>query len=102
VLGHCESVDSGIMDTTVESFDRHFAVNSRAGWLLIREYVAARELSGLGITANCVDPGRTDNGWMTEQQKAELTTSIPLACLGVPRDAVNLIAFLCSPDGGGN
>jgi 3-oxoacyl-[acyl-carrier protein] reductase len=40
VLGHCESVDSGIMDTTVESFDRHFAVNTRAGWLLIREYAS--------------------------------------------------------------
>jgi 3-oxoacyl-[acyl-carrier protein] reductase len=139
VLGHCESVDSGIMDTTVESFDRHFAVNTRAAWLLIREYAshfagapgsgrivaltsdgtvgnipygaskgaldriviaAAKELSGLGVTANCVDPGPTDNGWMTEQQKAELITSIPLARLGKPRDAANLIAFLCSQDGG--
>src|SRR5689334_2147833 len=27
VMAHCESVDSGILDTTVESFDRHFAVN---------------------------------------------------------------------------
>jgi 3-oxoacyl-[acyl-carrier protein] reductase len=139
VLGHCESVDSGIMDTTVVSFDRHFAVNTRAGWLLIREYAsqfagpagsgrivaltsdatvrnvpygaskgaldriviaAAKELSGLGITANCVDPGPTDNGWMTEQQKAELIISSPLGRLGEPRDAANLIAFLCSPDGG--
>jgi 3-oxoacyl-[acyl-carrier protein] reductase len=139
VLGHCESVDSGIMDTTVESFDRHFAVNARAGWLLIREYAsqfsgdpgsgrivaltsdatlrnvpygaskgaldrivlaAAKELSGLGITANCVNPGPTDNGWMTEQQKAELTIGTPLGRLGEPRDAANLISFLCSPDGG--
>jgi len=38
VLCHAESVDSGILDTTVESFDRHFAVNARASWLLIREY----------------------------------------------------------------
>ncbi|MGI8684305.1 MAG: SDR family NAD(P)-dependent oxidoreductase, partial [Acidimicrobiales bacterium] len=38
VLCHCESVDSGILDTTVASFDRHFAVNTRATWLLIREY----------------------------------------------------------------
>ena len=35
---HCESVDSGLLDTTVESFDRHFAVNARATWLLIREF----------------------------------------------------------------
>jgi 3-oxoacyl-[acyl-carrier protein] reductase len=38
VLSHAESVDSGILDTTVDSFDRHFAVNARASWLLIREF----------------------------------------------------------------
>lgn len=37
VMCHCESVDSGLLDTTIESFDRHFAVNARATWLLIRE-----------------------------------------------------------------
>jgi len=35
VLSHCESVDSGILDTSVEGFDRHYAVNVRASWLLI-------------------------------------------------------------------
>jgi 3-oxoacyl-[acyl-carrier protein] reductase len=34
VMCHCESVDSSIADTSVESFDRHFAVNARAPWLL--------------------------------------------------------------------
>ncbi|GAB7189873.1 SDR family oxidoreductase [Kineococcus sp. NUM-3379] len=38
VLCHCESVDSGLLDTTVESFDRHVAVNARATWLLLREF----------------------------------------------------------------
>ncbi|WP_435135907.1 SDR family oxidoreductase [Actinacidiphila sp. bgisy144] len=38
VMCHCESVDSGLLDTTVESFDRHFAVNTRASWLLVREF----------------------------------------------------------------
>lgn len=38
VLYHCESVDSSILDTTVESFDRHLAVNARATWLLVREH----------------------------------------------------------------
>lgn len=38
VMCHCESVGSGILDTTIESFDRHFAVNTRASWLLIREH----------------------------------------------------------------
>jgi 3-oxoacyl-[acyl-carrier protein] reductase len=36
VLSHSESVDSSILDTTVESWDRHFAVNARAAWLLVR------------------------------------------------------------------
>lgn len=46
VLAHCESVDSGILDTTVESFDRHYAVNVRASWLLLAAF--ARQLPAEG------------------------------------------------------
>jgi 3-oxoacyl-[acyl-carrier protein] reductase len=46
VMSHCESVDSGVLDTTVESFDRHYAVNVRAGWLLIGAF--ARQLPASG------------------------------------------------------
>jgi 3-oxoacyl-[acyl-carrier protein] reductase len=42
VLCHTESVDSSILDTTLESFDRHFAVNVRASWQLIAAF--ARQL----------------------------------------------------------
>ena len=38
VLAHAESVNSDIVGTTVESFDRHFAVNARASWLRVREF----------------------------------------------------------------
>jgi 3-oxoacyl-[acyl-carrier protein] reductase len=38
VLSHAESRDSAILDTTIESFDRHMAVNARASWLLIRAF----------------------------------------------------------------
>jgi 3-oxoacyl-[acyl-carrier protein] reductase len=31
-------VDSSILDTTVESWDRHFRVNARASWLLIKAF----------------------------------------------------------------
>ena len=41
VLCHCESVDSSLFDTTIESFDRHFAVNARTSWLLIAEFRVA-------------------------------------------------------------
>jgi 3-oxoacyl-[acyl-carrier protein] reductase len=38
VMSHAESVDSDIFTTTVESWDRHFAVNARATWLLIKAF----------------------------------------------------------------
>ncbi|WP_247688298.1 SDR family oxidoreductase [Micromonospora sp. C32] len=139
VLAHCESVNSGLLDTSIESFDRHFAVNTRASWLLIREYAqrfrgahgtgrivsltsdatvgnlpygaskgaldritlaAARELAHLGVTANAVDPGPTDTGWMTAEIKDAVLRSTPLGRLGRPQDCANLVAFLCSSDGG--
>ncbi|WP_045744965.1 SDR family oxidoreductase [Actinoplanes rectilineatus] len=138
VMCHCESVDSGLLDTTVESFDRHFAVNARATWLLIREYgrrfhgtpgsgriialtsdhtvgnlpygaskgaldritrAAAHELAHLGITANVINPGPVDTGWMTDEIRASGIRQTPLGRLGTPRDTANLVDFLCSPQG---
>ncbi|WP_367437577.1 SDR family oxidoreductase [Streptomyces celluloflavus] len=138
VMCHCESVDSGLLDTTVESFDRHFAVNARATWLLIREYgrrcaaapgtgrivgltsdhtvgnmpygaskgamdritlAAARELAHLGVTANAVNPGPVDTGWMSEEARADCVRRVPLGRLGTPQDAAHLVDFLCSPQG---
>src|SRR5258708_32987158 len=37
-MSHCESVDSSVLDTTVDGWDRHFAVNARAVWLLIKAF----------------------------------------------------------------
>lgn len=139
VMAHCESVDSGLLDTTVESFDRHFAVNARATWLLIREFgrrytgphgagriialtsdhvvhnlpygaskgaldritiAAAREFAELGVTANVINPGPTDTGWMDDGLAASITAATPLGRLGLPSDCANLVSFLCSPQGG--
>ena len=47
VMSHTESVDSSILDTTVDSWDRHFAVNARAVWLLIKAF--AEELPDLPV-----------------------------------------------------
>ena len=38
VMSHAESVDSSILTTSIESWDRHFAVNARATWLLIKAF----------------------------------------------------------------
>ena len=139
VMCHCESVDSGLLDTTVESFDRHFAVNARATWLLIREFAvrfgaehgsgrvvaltsdhvvdnlpygsskgaldrivlaSARELSHLGVSANVVNPGPVDTGWMPERVRAHCAEHTPLGRLGTPRDVAHLVDFLCSAEGG--
>lgn len=51
VLCHCESVDSGILNTSVESFDRHFAVNTRASWQLIKEFAGQIPSDGGNIVA---------------------------------------------------
>ena len=139
VMCHCESVDSGLLDTTVESFDRHYAVNVRAAWLLIKEYggrsrptsgtgrvvaltsdavvgnvpygatkgaldrvvvASARELAHLGVTANVVNPGPVDTGWMSEDLRATVAAQTPLGRGGTPADTADLVSFLCSPAGG--
>lgn len=38
ILSHAHDVESGILDTTAESFDRHVAVNARASLLLIAAF----------------------------------------------------------------
>jgi len=139
VLAHCQSVDSGILDTTIASFDLHFSVNARASWLLIQEFghrfrgepgrgrlisitsdhvvgnmpygaskgaldritlAAAQEFGHLGITANVINPGATDTGWMSTEMMARIARQTPLGRVGQPEDCAHLVSFLCSPEGG--
>lgn len=141
VMCHCESVDSAILDTTVESFDRHFAVNARSTWLLIKGFAeqfvepatsasgrivaltsdhtafnlaygaskgaldrivlaAATELAPFGITANVINPGATDTGWMSDDIKQVVTARNLQPRIGLPQDCASLVRFLCSPEGG--
>lgn len=139
VMCHCESVDSGLLDTTVDSFDRHLAVNTRATWLLVREHgrrfaapagsgrvvaltsdhtvgnlpygaskgamdrvvlAAAHELAHLGITANVINPGPVDTGWMDDGVRAAVLRQTPAGRMGTPGDTADLVSFLCSPQGG--
>ncbi len=139
VMAHCQSVDSSIYNTSIASFDLHFAVNARATWLLIREFglryrgghgngriisitsdhtvenlpygaskgamdrivlAAAQELKALGVTANMINPGATDTGWMSEGQLQLARDTTPLGRVGLPQDCADLVKFLCSQDGG--
>ncbi|MCM1013817.1 SDR family oxidoreductase [Brevibacterium sp. XM4083] len=136
VLSHAHGVESGILDTTAESFDRHVAVNARASLLLIAAFArqvgpdggavvaftsdhvtgnlpygaskgaldrivisAARELGPRGISANVVNPGPIDTGWMDEDLRAALLPAQPLGRLGTPADIGGIVAFLLSPAG---
>ena len=139
IMCHTESVNSGLLDTTVESFDRHYAVNVRATWLLIREFAlqlpmpcpggrivamtsdhtvgnlpygatkaaldrtvlaAAHELAGYRITANVINPGATETGWISAELREQIRQMTAIGRVGQPTDAANLVAFLCSPEGG--
>lgn len=136
VLSHAESVDSGILDTSVARFERHFAVNTRASWQLIAAFArqapadggaivaltsdhtafnlpygaskgaldriviaAARELGALGISANALNPGPVDTGWMDGPLREELARRQPGGRLGTPADVAGTVAFLLSPEG---
>jgi 3-oxoacyl-[acyl-carrier protein] reductase len=135
VLSHAHGVESGILDTTVESFDHHMAVNARAGLLLIAAFArqadeggavvaltsdhatgnlpygaskgaldrivisAARELGPRGISANVLNPGPVDTGWMDDETREGLVPYHPLGRLGEPDDIAGVVAFLVSPAG---
>jgi len=60
---------------------------------------AARELADLRITANVVNPGPVDTGWMSEHQRVKTLGENPRGRLGRPTDTAALVSFLCSPDG---
>ncbi|QEW02576.1 SDR family oxidoreductase [Microbacterium lushaniae] len=136
VLSHAHDVESGILDTTAESFDRHVAVNARASLLLLAAFArqvpesggavvaltsdhttgnlpygaskgaldrivisAARELGPRGISANVLNPGPIDTGWMDDGTRAALTAAQPLGRLGTPPDIAEVVAFLVSDAG---
>jgi 3-oxoacyl-[acyl-carrier protein] reductase len=60
----------------------------------------AAEVAARGITVNAVDPGGTDTGWMTDEQKIAFASAMGMGRVGQPEDAARLIAFLASDAGG--
>lgn len=51
------------------------------------------------ITANAIDPGGTDTGWMSEDLKSRIESSMAFGRVGQPEDAARLILFLVSDAG---
>ncbi|MCR6648810.1 MAG: SDR family oxidoreductase [Cellulomonas sp.] len=60
---------------------------------------AARELGPRGISANVVNPGPIDTGWMDDETRTALTAAHPLGRLGTPADIAAVVSFLVSPQG---
>lgn len=51
ILSHAHDVESGILDTTAESFDQHVAINARASLLLIAAFARQIPDDGGAIVA---------------------------------------------------
>ncbi|HEX4213738.1 MAG TPA: SDR family oxidoreductase [Candidatus Dormibacteraeota bacterium] len=138
LLVHTRCVAKGLLDTTAEELDLHFATNVRAAMLMIQLFAAqlqspegriialtsdhftpenlaygtskaaldrvvlaaAHELGPRGISANCINPGPNDTGWMTPEIYEDAKRKTPLGRVGLPEDAARLARFLCSPAGG--
>lgn len=60
---------------------------------------AARELGPRGISANVLNPGPIDTGWMDDPTREHLASLTPQGRLGRPADVAGLVAFLLSPEG---
>lgn len=54
------------------------------------------------MTANVVNPGPVDTGWMNDELRETLVRGTPLGRLGTPRDTAHLVEFLCSPKASGS
>ena len=91
VLSHAQSHDSGILDTTVEAFDRHMAVNARASWQLIAAF-ARQAAEGGAIVAMTSDhyafnmPYGASKGALDRIVKA---AAVELGDRGIRANAVN-------------
>jgi 3-oxoacyl-[acyl-carrier protein] reductase len=60
---------------------------------------AGRELGALGISANAVNPGPIDTGWMDDEVRRAVLADQPQGRLGEPADIANVVAFLVSEPG---
>ena len=91
VLSHAQSHDSGILDTTVEAFDRHMAVNARASWQLIAAF-ARQATDGGAIVAMTSDhyafnmPYGASKGALDRIVKA---AAVELGDRGIRANAIN-------------
>ena len=91
VLSHAESVDSAILDTTVESFDRHMIINARAAWQLIAAF-ATQARDGGAIVALTSDDTASNLPYGASKgalDRIVIAAARELGHLGIRSNAVN-------------
>lgn len=93
--------DTGrIVALTSDHTAGNLAYGSSKGALDRIVLAAATELADRGITANVVNPGATDTGWIDPPLAERIAADTLLGRPGRPEDCARLVRFLCSPDGG--
>lgn len=58
----------------------------------------APAVMGKGITANVLNPGVTDTGWITDDVREWLMPMMPAGRFGTPEDAARVVAWLASDE----
>lgn len=74
------------------------AYASSKGGIIAFTTSVASALGARGITANVINPGPTDTGWMSDELKDALIESSFAGRVGTPEDAARLVAWLASDD----
>ncbi len=78
--GFPREVSYGASKSALESYTRAFAL----------------ELAPYGATANILDPGPTQTGWISPELEATIVPSVPMRRVARPEEIADLIVLLCS------
>jgi 3-oxoacyl-[acyl-carrier protein] reductase len=92
--------DGRIIALTSDAVAHNLAYGASKGAMDRIVLAAAEEFRDLGITANVINPGPTDTGWINDALRVEILKSTFLNRIGMPEDCANLVNFLCSKEGG--
>ena len=92
--------DGRVVAFTSDALTENVAYGVSKGALDRIVRAAASELGSRGIRVNCINPGPTETGWLSEQLRAEISRRAPLGRPSLPQDSAHLVAFLLSPEGG--
>jgi 3-oxoacyl-[acyl-carrier protein] reductase len=52
------------------------------------------ELAPRHITVNAIDPGATDTGWISSEQRSEIERASPLGLIATPEDTARVVRLL--------